>query len=70
MFSVLRPHHPRSACPAVGRFTAEEDVSGYSQAKMSVARGIRTKLLEQCPEMGPYVDGILPKKEALGIVKW
>ena len=45
-------------------------MSGYSQAKMSVARGIRAKLLEQCPEMGPYVDSILPKKEALGIIKW
>ena len=45
-------------------------MSGYSQAKMSVARGIRTRLLEQCAEMGPYVDTILPKKEALGIIKW
>ena len=45
-------------------------MSGYSQAKTSVARGIRARLLEQCPELEPYVDGILPKKEALGIIKW
>ena len=70
MLNVLRLHNPHAALHCFCRFTAEEDVSGYSQAKMSVARGIRTRLLEQCPEMGSYVDGILPKKEALGIVKW
>ena len=47
-----------------------EDVSGQSQAKSSVARGIRTKILEQYPSLEDYIEDIIPKKAPLHIAKW
>jgi len=45
-------------------------VSGFNQAKSSVVRGIRTKLVDCYPSIQPYIDEILPKKEAVQILKW
>ena len=52
------------------RFNASESVSGSSQAKASVVRGIRTKLTQQYPLLADYINDIIPKKEPLHIVKW
>jgi PUA domain protein len=51
------------------KFTAEESVSGYSQAKSSVTRGIKAKVIEQYPEAEKYMDSLIPRKEPLGIIK-
>lgn len=63
---------PLSLFSRVGarRFTASESVSGSSQAKASVVRGIRAKLTEQYPQLADYIDEIIPKKEPIQIVKW
>jgi len=45
-------------------------VSGISQTKSSVAKGIRQRLLKDYPLIEPHIDDIVPKKEALNIVKW
>lgn len=52
------------------RFDSSTDVSGYNQAKSSVIRGIKTKLLECYPGIQDYIDKILPKKEPVQILKW
>jgi PUA domain protein len=44
-------------------------VSGTTQAKASVVRGIRAKLTEQYPELADYIGDIIPKKEPLHILK-
>ncbi|KAJ1951748.1 translation machinery-associated protein 20 [Linderina pennispora] len=51
------------------KFNLQETMSGQNSVKSSVVRGIRTKLVEQFPELGPYVDEILPKKANLIQVK-
>ena len=45
-------------------------MSGTTQAKASVVRGIRAKLTEQYPELADYISDIIPKKEPLHILKW
>lgn len=52
------------------RFQAKESVSGVSQVKSSVQRGIKTKLVEQFPAIDDYIVQIFPKKEPLVVVKW
>ena len=52
------------------RFNHSEDVSGYNQAKSSVVRGIRAKIIECYPTLEPYINDILPKKEPVNIMKW
>ena len=52
------------------RFVAKDEISGTSQLKSSVQRGIRTKIQEQYPNIQPYIDEILPKKESIVLVKW
>jgi len=37
--------------------------------KSSAQRSVRQKLLEQMPEIAPYLDDILPKKEKVTLVK-
>ena len=61
---------PPRACVCDCRFTASESVSGSSQAKASVVRGIRAKLSEQYPQLADYIDDIIPKKEPIHILKW
>ena len=57
-------------CVCMCRFAASESVSGTTQAKASVVRGIRTKLTEQYPDLTDYINDIIPKKEPLHILKW
>ena len=52
------------------RFQAKEAVSGVSQVKSSIQRGIKTKLVEQFPPIDDYIAQIFPKKEPLVLVKW
>ncbi|KAK2563163.1 Malignant T-cell-amplified sequence 1, partial [Acropora cervicornis] len=50
-------------------FQAKESVSGVSQVKSSVQRGIKSKLVEQFPAIDDYIVQILPRKEPLVVVK-
>ena len=52
------------------RFDSSENVSGFSQAKSSVIRGIKSKLVDQYPLLADYINDIIPKKEPLNIMKW
>ena len=52
------------------RFQAKESVSGVSQVKSSIQRGIKTKLVEQFPPIDDYIAQIFPRKEPLVVVKW
>ncbi|XP_013391949.1 malignant T-cell-amplified sequence 1 [Lingula anatina] len=51
------------------KFEEKENVSGLNQVKSSVLRGIRSTLLDQYPQIEPYLDEIVPKKGALKVVK-
>lgn len=51
------------------KFQAKESVSGVSQVKSSVQRGIKSKLVEQFPAIDDYIVQILPRKEPLVVVK-
>lgn len=57
------------ACPNA-RFDPATDVSGFNQAKSSVVRGVRAKLVEQYSPLVDYIDDIIPKKEPLQLIKW
>eukprot|EP01135_Chromosphaera_perkinsii_P000602 Nk52_evm5s136 gene=Nk52_evmTU5s136 len=50
-------------------FTEEECVSGTSQVKSSVGRGIRKKILEQYPMLEEVIDDLMPKKSPIILVK-
>lgn len=52
------------------RFEQSSDISGFNQAKSSVVRGVRAKLLDQYPPLADYMDDIIPKKEPVQIIKW
>jgi len=54
----------------LSRFDPSNDVSGFNQAKSSVVRGIRTKLVQQYPPLADYIDDLIPKKEPLQLMKW
>jgi hypothetical protein len=56
-------------CP-VYRFESSTDVSGFNQAKSSVVRGVRAKLLDLYPPLADYMDDIIPKKEPVQVIKW
>ena len=45
-------------------------VTNVNNSKSSVQKGIRSQVLEQFPHIEDYIDQVLPKKEALKIVKW
>ncbi|XP_025830834.1 malignant T-cell-amplified sequence 1 homolog [Agrilus planipennis] len=51
------------------KFDEKESISGILQLKSSVQKGIRNKLIEQYPHLEGYIDNILPKKDAIRIVK-
>ncbi|XP_003391993.1 PREDICTED: malignant T-cell-amplified sequence 1-like [Amphimedon queenslandica] len=51
------------------KFSHLEDVTGQNQAKSSVVRGIRSKVIEQYPSIEQYIDDILPKKEPVTVIK-
>lgn len=52
------------------RFIAKDMVTNVNNSKSSVQKGIRGQVLEQFPHIEDYIDQVLPKKEALRIVKW
>jgi hypothetical protein len=52
------------------RFTDKENVSGVVQAKSTVIKSIRNKLVEDYPYIEDYIDDILPKKDNVRIIKW
>ena len=64
---------PICACKcrvSVFRFEDKENISGVNNAKSSVQRGVKAAVLEQFPFIEPYMDQVLPKKDALKLVKW
>lgn len=52
------------------RFTNEENISGKSQVKSSVQRGIKQSILDQYPGLEEEIEELLPKKEPLFVAKW
>lgn len=52
------------------RFDEKESVSGVNNAKSSVQRGVRQAVVSQFPFIEEVMDQILPKKDALKLVKW
>lgn len=51
------------------KFSAEENVSGQSAMKSSQQRAARVKIVDQMPQIAPYVDDFFPKKEKTTMVK-
>ncbi|WAQ99285.1 MCS1B-like protein [Mya arenaria] len=51
------------------QFDDKENVSGVNNAKSSVQRGVRQSIISQFPFIESYLDQILPKKDAMKIVK-
>ncbi|XP_052792323.1 malignant T-cell-amplified sequence 1-like [Mya arenaria] len=51
------------------KFDDKENVSGVNNAKSSVQRGVRQSIISQFPFIESYLDQILPKKDAMKIVK-
>ncbi|XP_019881048.1 malignant T-cell-amplified sequence 1 homolog [Aethina tumida] len=51
------------------KFDEKDSISGVLQLKSSVQKGIRTKLIESYPHLEHHIDAILPKKDALRIIK-
>ncbi|XP_040564551.1 malignant T-cell-amplified sequence 1 homolog [Lepeophtheirus salmonis] len=51
------------------KFEEKESVSGITQLKSSVQKGIRAKILDAYPDIADYLDLFLPKKDAFRIVK-
>src|SRR5437868_3903924 len=47
----------------------DSNVSGVTQIKSSVQKGIKAKIVEQFPAIEPYIDDIVPKKEGIKVVK-
>lgn len=52
------------------RFDEKENISSVNNAKNTLQKQIRARLLEQYPATADYIDLILPKKETLKQVKW
>ncbi|PIC33548.1 hypothetical protein B9Z55_013489 [Caenorhabditis nigoni] len=51
------------------KFDEKEDVTGATQLKSSVQKGIRKKLIENYPYLEPHLEEILPKKENFKVDK-
>jgi len=51
------------------KFDEKESISGIQQLKSSIQKGIKTKIVELYPELEPYIDLILPKKDNFKVVK-
>lgn len=51
------------------KFNEKENVSGVIQAKSTVIKQIRQKLIDDYPYIEDYIDEILPKKDNVRIVK-
>ena len=51
------------------KFEEKESISGITQLKSSVQKGIRNKLKESYPGLEGLMDDFLPKKDAFKLVK-
>lgn len=51
------------------KFDSKESVSGITQLKSSVQKGIRAKILDCYPSFSDHVDAVLPKKDPFRVVK-
>ncbi|GLE09193.1 hypothetical protein PINS_up020784 [Pythium insidiosum] len=51
------------------KFNVDEHVSGHSMVKSSQQRQIRAKILEQYPDVEPYMELLLPKKAPMVVAK-
>ncbi|KAL7751745.1 translation machinery-associated protein 20 [Sorochytrium milnesiophthora] len=51
------------------KFVPKDDITSQSQIKSSVQRGIRAKIIEECPDIEQYIDDLLPKKQPVVLVK-
>ncbi|KAF9912535.1 Malignant T-cell-amplified sequence 1, partial [Lobosporangium transversale] len=64
MFKNVPPKVP------VAQFNIKEDVTGHTQVKSSVQRGIRAKILEQYKDgIEGIIDDVMPKKSPLILMK-
>jgi len=52
------------------RFVDKENVTSVNQLKSSVQRGMKSKIIEQFPQIESIWDEIVPKKTGLKLVKW
>lgn len=50
-------------------FKKDLTTSAKTKVKSSVARGVRTKVLETYPLLEPYIDALVPKKSQLDAIK-
>ncbi|KAE8882911.1 hypothetical protein PF005_g4294 [Phytophthora fragariae] len=51
------------------RFSVDEHVSTSSKVKSSQQRSVRSKVLEQYPELEPYAEMLMPKKAPMVVAK-
>merc|ERR1712012_1422760 len=51
------------------KFVAKEEISGSTQLKSSVQRGIKTTIKDTYPSIDPYLDQIFPKKDQIVLIK-
>nr|CCA18681.1 conserved hypothetical protein [Albugo laibachii Nc14] len=51
------------------RFSVDENIASHSQIKSSQQRAIRSSILEQYPEIEPYMEQLLPKKAPIILAK-
>ena len=59
-----------SRASVVTRFAWDESVASFAQAKSSVQRGVRARILDQYPLLEPVIDDLLPKKSPMFLAKW
>ena len=51
------------------KFDEKENISGVTQLKSSVQKGIRNSILDTYPDIDEYIDNFLPKKDQFKVVK-
>jgi len=51
------------------KFSEKENVSGITQLKSSVQKGIRNSIIDTYPDIEAYIDNFLPKKDQFKVVK-
>eukprot|EP00794_Sanderia_malayensis_P008445 gene8445-9347_t len=51
------------------RFVSKDDITGVTQLKASVQRGIRAKIVDHYPPLQDHINTICPKKENIVLVK-
>jgi len=51
------------------KFEEKENISGVTQLKSSVQKGIRNSILETYPDIKDYIDNFLPKKDQFKVLE-